>query len=104
MILLYSSHVGKRQSLRGLRSLNPHQGSALDPLGGFTATLDPQLSLATAPRQAIFPFFILGLGFWIISMLGTGIRTPPPPSGPSQNTKWSNFTIPCIAEAPACIS
>ena len=82
-------------SFRGLRSLDSHQGSTLDPLGSLQQPPDPQLSLAmifghwmlcllhNCRKTGNFPFFILGLGFWIISMLGTGIRTPPPPpSGP----------------------
>ena len=35
----------KSQGFRGLRPLDPHQGSALDPLGDLQRPLDPQLLL-----------------------------------------------------------
>ena len=85
-------------SLRGLSSLDPYQISAMDPLGGgLQQHPGPQLSLAMIFRHCMlclqhnflktgnFSFFILGLGFWIISMLGTEIRTPPPPPPPLQD-------------------
>ena len=92
MIPLYSSHTNDKavvhrgaSELQGALLPRSPPGLCPGPTGGLTATPrppEPQLSLATASRLGIFPFFILGLGFWIISMLGTGIRAPPP-SGPS---------------------
>ena len=89
-------------SFRRFHSLDSHLGSTLDPLGSLQqppAKFSNDLwSLHVVPTAQLpqvwefFFFFILGLGFWIISMLETRIRNPPPSSGPSQRY----LTFQCI--------
>ena len=46
LAFIYCSKMQKCLSFRGLRPLDPHQGSTLDPLGGLQRPPDPQLCAA----------------------------------------------------------
>ena len=76
-------------SFRGLRSLDPHQGSALNPLGGLTATpRSPAefsndfwslhvVPMAQLPEDWEFSFFHIGTG--ILDYFDAGNWDPNPP-------------------------